>query len=64
MTDRRCKITGNECGTDTWTVGQDCECVECQAWILEIFAGKIEKKMKNIDPEISRLIDIHFWELI
>lgn len=32
---RRCKVTGNQCGTDTWMVGYTCPCVECAAWVEE-----------------------------
>jgi hypothetical protein len=30
----KCKITGNECGTDTWTVGQSCPCESCQIYLM------------------------------
>ena len=29
----RCRITGNQCGTDTWMVGHPCQCDNCQAWL-------------------------------
>ena len=34
----RCKITGNECGTDTWGVGADgkiipCKCESCTEYM-------------------------------
>lgn len=32
---RRCKITTNPCGTDTWAVGRPCQCDECQAYLKE-----------------------------
>lgn len=30
---QNCKITGNLCGTDTWTIGQPCKCENCQKYI-------------------------------
>lgn len=33
---RRCVITGNPCGTDTWEVNHPCPCVECQAWLVKL----------------------------
>jgi hypothetical protein len=30
----RCSVTGNPCGTDTWTEGQPCGCPRCQAWLV------------------------------
>jgi hypothetical protein len=32
---RRCKVTGNPCGTDTWMVGGSCPCAECQTYLHE-----------------------------
>ena len=30
---RRCKVTGNPCGTDTWGNGAECPCAACQNWL-------------------------------
>lgn len=35
----RCKGTGNPCGSDTWQVGVECECGNCQAWLKEFRAA-------------------------
>lgn len=32
----RCAVTGNICGTDTWSVGQPCKCIPCQAYITAL----------------------------
>lgn len=32
---KRCRITNNPCGTDTWMVGESCQCDECQAWLRD-----------------------------
>lgn len=32
-TERRCDVTANLCGTDTWAEGKSCECASCQAWL-------------------------------
>jgi len=32
---RRCKITGNLCGTDTWVADDCCPCDSCQKWLAE-----------------------------
>lgn len=29
----RCSVTGNPCGTDTWTVGKPCRCVACREYL-------------------------------
>lgn len=29
----RCLVTKNMCGTDTWSVGQPCQCKNCQLWL-------------------------------
>ncbi len=29
----RCLVTKNKCGTDTWAVGQPCQCENCQRWL-------------------------------
>jgi len=29
----RCLRTRNECGTDTWMVGTECPCINCQRWL-------------------------------
>jgi len=31
----RCKGTGNPCGSDTWAVGHECSCGNCQKWLAE-----------------------------
>lgn len=28
-----CKVTGNPCGTDTWSVGYPCTCSSCQEYL-------------------------------
>lgn len=35
MTWRRCHVTKNECGSDTWGNGYTCPCLQCQAWLAE-----------------------------
>jgi hypothetical protein len=35
---RRCEITGNQCGTDTWMKGSPCHCPQCAAWLDEMLA--------------------------
>lgn len=35
MTWRRCHVTKNECGTDTWKEGHTCPCLQCQAYLAE-----------------------------
>ncbi len=30
---RRCQVTKNPCGTDTWMLGHSCQCDECQAYL-------------------------------
>jgi hypothetical protein len=35
VSERRCLVTKNPCGTDTWAVGQPCQCAECQAYLKE-----------------------------
>ena len=52
----KCKITGNECGTDTWMEGRPCLCENCQRWLAE--------NQKDLPPEFSKTVDEHFWELI
>lgn len=32
----RCAVTGNPCGTDTWSKGVECQCAHCQAWLHPI----------------------------
>ena len=51
-----CKITGNECGTDTWAEGCPCLCESCQKYLLE--------NQQDSPPEYSEIIDEHFWDLI
>jgi hypothetical protein len=51
----KCLITDNECGTDTWTEGTFCCCENCIKWLSE--------NMEDIDPEFSKTVDKHFWEL-
>lgn len=29
----RCEVTGNPCGTDTWRVGHECPCPQCQRYL-------------------------------
>ncbi len=29
----RCQVTTNPCGTDTWMVGKECHCSNCQTWL-------------------------------
>ena len=52
----RCEITGNLCGTDTWSEGCPCICVNCIKWL--------EDNQKDLPPEFSKIVDKHFWELI
>lgn len=33
--DRRCEVTGNLCGTDTWEARTPCKCRQCQTWLME-----------------------------
>ena len=33
---RRCLITGNICGSDTWRIGYPCQCVECKLYVQEL----------------------------
>jgi hypothetical protein len=54
--DRYCLVTNNPCGTDTRPVGVPCMCKECQTWLKE--------HMIDLDPEIERVINEHFWSLI
>lgn len=35
MSDLRCNITKNPCGTDTWTEGQPCLCKNCQSYLQQ-----------------------------
>lgn len=35
QTERRCLVTKNICGTDTWMKGRPCKCEECQAYLDE-----------------------------
>jgi len=32
--------------------------------IIEDFISKLIENMEDMDPEISKLIDEHFWELV
>lgn len=31
--DKRCRRTGNPCGSDTWIIGIPCDCEPCQKWL-------------------------------
>ena len=42
---RRCEITGNPCGTDTWVKGTPCHCSQCAAWLDE----KLEETESRLD---------------
>jgi hypothetical protein len=33
--ERRCEITKNECGTDTWMAGRPCKCKPCRDWCAD-----------------------------
>lgn len=35
MISRRCIVTKNQCGTDTWEVSYTCPCVQCVAYLAE-----------------------------
>ncbi len=38
-----CEVTRNQCGSDTWTVGQPCQCRMCRAYVL----GREEVEAEN-----------------
>jgi hypothetical protein len=54
--DRRCEITKNICGTDTWTEGKPCLCKNCQKYLIEI--------SKDCPSEFNKVVTEQFWELI
>lgn len=39
MGERRCDVTHNLCGTDTWPDGDPCRCVQCKMWVGESHGG-------------------------
>lgn len=41
---RRCEITGNECGTDTWMKGRPCKCDQCQAYLDELLTAVTKER--------------------
>jgi hypothetical protein len=36
--ERRCEVTKNMCGTDTWMTGRPCQCAPCKSWLSDYTA--------------------------
>ena len=53
---RKCLITNNPCGTDTWSEGYVCLCLNCQLYLIE--------NQKQMSSAIQVIVDKHFWELL
>jgi hypothetical protein len=51
QTNRRCQVTGNECGTDTWQYLKPCKCDECQAYMWEKIDALVEGLRFYGDPD-------------
>jgi hypothetical protein len=47
MSPRRCLVTKNECGTDTWSAAHPCRCLQCLAWLAE-------RRIAVLSPEEQR----------
>lgn len=58
MNQRRCKVSGNPCGSDTWPLLAPCKCVECQAFISESHAEAC-----RITAEATKLAEMLGLEL-
>lgn len=54
--EERCEITGNRCGTNNRPVGSPCLCKSCIKWFTD--------RMSNLNPEIERVVNEYFWELV
>lgn len=47
----RCVHTKNQCGTDTWVLGQSCQCENCQAWLKR--SDSPFKDLIPVDPAVE-----------
>lgn len=55
MSERRCVVTGNTCGTDTRAEGHACHCSECHAWTAERLTPSCDSELAAIRSKIPRL---------
>jgi len=49
---RRCEITGNPCGTDTWEILTPCKCKQCQAWLM-VYCTNLETRIKVLEDALK-----------
>lgn len=42
----RCSMSGNPCGTDTWSAGSHCQCNQCTKWVLSQLAALTQERDK------------------
>lgn len=46
MSELRCTITANLCGTDTWAAGQPCKCPSCTIYVLRAKLAEAERRVE------------------
>jgi hypothetical protein len=52
---RRCEITRNLCGTDTWEVLTPCKCKQCQAWLM-VYCTNLQSHIKVLEDALKSLL--------
>ena len=52
----RCELSGNVCGTDTWSFGKSCPCAPCQRWLQfgNLFRNLVDSEHRAETAETAR----------
>jgi len=48
-----CRVTGNDCGTDTWPEGDSCPCANCQEWLRLNTIEGLQEALRRLQGQVD-----------